>query len=158
MGISLILGGSEPLPGWFGALMQRKLKLKWAFACVLRLARMLCALMYRQNGDLANLLKSAQKKVPQSVQMSAGRGVQSLFGQCPNRGDIIFNGASLSSLSCLGFSCRSVWACGNVFLWSKKNLKRNANSCDLGFDWTSLHVSNGLRPCRHTVLFTQVKN
>ena len=34
MGISLILGGSEPLPGWFGALMQWKLKLKWAFACV----------------------------------------------------------------------------------------------------------------------------
>ena len=29
---------------------------------VLRLARMLCALMYRQNGDLANLLKSARKK------------------------------------------------------------------------------------------------
>ena len=34
MGISLILGGSKPLPGWFGALMQWKLKLKWAFACV----------------------------------------------------------------------------------------------------------------------------
>ena len=34
MGISLFLGGSEPLPGWFGALMQWKLKLKWAFACV----------------------------------------------------------------------------------------------------------------------------
>ena len=34
MGISLILGGSEPLPGWFGALMQWKSKLKWAFACV----------------------------------------------------------------------------------------------------------------------------
>ena len=34
MGISMILGGSEPLPGWFGAVMQWKLKLKWAFACV----------------------------------------------------------------------------------------------------------------------------
>ena len=34
MGISLILGGSEPLPGWFGALMQWKLKFKWAFAGV----------------------------------------------------------------------------------------------------------------------------
>ena len=34
MGISLILGGSEPLPGWFGALMQRKLKFKLAFANV----------------------------------------------------------------------------------------------------------------------------
>ena len=27
MGICLILGGSKPLPGWFGALMQWKLKL-----------------------------------------------------------------------------------------------------------------------------------
>ena len=35
----------------------------------------LCTLMYRQNGDLANLLKLAPKKVPQSAQMSAGRGV-----------------------------------------------------------------------------------
>ena len=34
MGISLILGGSKPLPGWFGALMQWKLKFKWAFACI----------------------------------------------------------------------------------------------------------------------------
>ena len=33
-GICLILGGSKPLPRWFGALMQWKLKLKWAFACV----------------------------------------------------------------------------------------------------------------------------
>ena len=30
----LIFGGSEPLPGWFGALMQWKLKFKWVFACV----------------------------------------------------------------------------------------------------------------------------
>ena len=33
-GICLNLVGSKPLPGWFGALMQWKLKLKWAFACV----------------------------------------------------------------------------------------------------------------------------
>ena len=32
---------------------------------------MLCALMYRQNGDLANLLKSARKNVPQSARLSA---------------------------------------------------------------------------------------
>ena len=32
----------------------------------------LCALMYRQNGDLANLLKSVRKKVPQSARLSAG--------------------------------------------------------------------------------------
>ena len=36
--------------------------------------------MYRQNGDLANLLKLARKKVPQSAQMSAGRGVKSYLG------------------------------------------------------------------------------
>ena len=54
---------------------------------------MLCALMYRQNGDLANLLKSVRKKVPQSARLSAGERVQSLFGQlgAANR-----NGASLS--------------------------------------------------------------
>ena len=34
MAISLILGGSKALPGWFGALMHWKLKLTWAFACV----------------------------------------------------------------------------------------------------------------------------
>ena len=39
---------------------------------VLRLARMLCALMYRQNGDLANLLISARKKSAQSARLSAG--------------------------------------------------------------------------------------
>ena len=34
MGICLIVGGSKCLPGWFGALMQWKLKFKWVFACV----------------------------------------------------------------------------------------------------------------------------
>ena len=33
---------------------------------------MLCALMYRQNGDLANLLKSVRKKVPQSARLRGG--------------------------------------------------------------------------------------
>ena len=47
---------------------------------VLRLARMLCALMYRQNGDLANLLKSARKKVPQSARLSAGGGGNGYLG------------------------------------------------------------------------------
>ena len=77
MGISLILGGSKPLPGWFGALMQWKLKL-WAFACVkegVKAYQDACALIYRQNGDLENLLKSARKKVPQSARLSAGGGV-----------------------------------------------------------------------------------
>ena len=34
MGICLIVGRSKCLPGWFGALMQWKLKFKWVFACV----------------------------------------------------------------------------------------------------------------------------
>ena len=43
---------------------------------------MLCALMYRKNGDLANLLKSARKKSAPECPF------ESLFGQCPSRGDI----------------------------------------------------------------------
>ena len=54
------------------------------------------ALTYPQNGDLTKSLKSARKKVPQSALLSAGGGVQSLFGQCPNRGDAKFKGASLT--------------------------------------------------------------
>ena len=34
-------------------------------------------------------------EVPQSARLSAGRGVQSLFGQCPNRFGMFFGGASL---------------------------------------------------------------
>ena len=37
------------------------------------------------------------KKVPQSARLSAGGGVYSLFGQCPNRGDANFKGASLTT-------------------------------------------------------------
>ena len=59
---------------------------------------MLCALMYRQNSDLANLLKSAREKSAPECPFECGGGVQSLFGQCPNRGDAIFGGASLRGL------------------------------------------------------------
>ena len=38
------------------------------------LARMLCALMYRQNGDLANLLKSARKKSAPECPFECGGG------------------------------------------------------------------------------------
>ena len=55
------------------------------------------ALKYPQNGDLTKSLKSARKKVPQSARLSAG-GVQLLLGQCPNRGDANFSGASLKQL------------------------------------------------------------
>ena len=54
------------------------------------------ALVYPQNGDLTKSLKSARKKVPQSARLRAEGGVQSLFGQCPNRGDAYFKGASLT--------------------------------------------------------------
>ena len=40
---------------------------------VLRLARKLCAIMYHQNGDLANLLKSAQKKSAQSARLQCAQ-------------------------------------------------------------------------------------
>ena len=57
------------------------------------------ALTYPQNGDLTKSLKSARKKVPQSARLSAGGEVQSLFGQCPNRGDAKFKGASLIAIT-----------------------------------------------------------
>ena len=75
MGISLILGGSEPLPGWFGALMQWKLKLKWAFACVKEGVKAcqdaLCTYVpsKRWFGKFAQI---GLKKVAQSAQMSVG--------------------------------------------------------------------------------------
>ena len=56
------------------------------------------ALTSPQNGDLTKSLKSARKKVPQSALLRAGGGVQSLFGQCPNRGGTIFKGASLTAI------------------------------------------------------------
>ena len=54
------------------------------------------ALIYPQNGDLTKLLKSAQKKVPQSARLSAGGGGQKLKGQCPNAQDMNLSGASLT--------------------------------------------------------------
>ena len=72
---------------------------------VLRLARMLCALMYRQNGDLANLLKSAGKKCPRVPVWV--RGVQSLFGQCPNAFVSNFVGASRGGISIGGGVCKA---------------------------------------------------
>ena len=41
---------------------------------VLRLARMLCAHMYRQNSDLENLLKSARKKSAPECPFECGGG------------------------------------------------------------------------------------
>ena len=65
---------------------------------VLRLARMLCALMYRQNGDLANLLKLARKKSGPECPYECGAGGQILFGQCPNRVGNFWKGSSLRIL------------------------------------------------------------
>ena len=72
MGISLVLGGSKPLRGWFGALMQWKLKLKWAFACVKEGVKAcqdaLCTyvLSKRWFGKFCQIW--LEKKVPQSAQ------------------------------------------------------------------------------------------
>ena len=49
----------------------------------------------------------ARKKVPQSARLSAGGGVQSLFGQCPNVEYMIVNGSSLSSP--LDDLCIDIW-------------------------------------------------
>ena len=68
------------------------------------------ALIYPQNGDLAKSLKSARKKVPQSVRLSAGGGGQSLFGQCPNRGDANLKGASLNGTWLNGMEWKSLKA------------------------------------------------
>ena len=52
------------------------------------------SLMYYQNGDLTNLLKSTRKWSAPECPFE-WRGKQSLFGQCPIRGLLCFNGASL---------------------------------------------------------------
>merc|ERR1711936_1416536 len=57
--------------------------------------------MYRQNGELANLLKLARKKSAPECPNECGEGGQILFGQCPNRVDMNFKGAPLTSLQVL---------------------------------------------------------
>ena len=55
---------------------------------VLRLARMLCALMYRQNSDLANLLKLARKKSAPECPFECGEGgakAKRAMPKCPPR-------------------------------------------------------------------------
>ena len=56
------------------------------------------ALMYPQNGDMIKLLKSARKN---SARLSAGQGVQKLFGQFPNAQVMKLEGASLRVLVCV---------------------------------------------------------
>ena len=68
----LFEGGVNPLPGWFGAL----------FFTVRTIQP----------------FKSCPKKSAPECPFEGGGGVQSLFGQCPNRGDANFKGASLTSL------------------------------------------------------------
>ena len=99
MDICLFLGGSEPLSGWFRALMQWKLKTKWAFAFVMEGVKAfqdawghLCTIktvIWQSCSD------RSKNKVPQSARLSEGGGVQSLFGQYPNRPGIFLSGASL---------------------------------------------------------------
>ena len=45
--------------------------------------------------------------MPQSARLSVGEGVQSLFGQCPNRGAANRNGASLTSSPLLHIQVRT---------------------------------------------------
>ena len=76
MGISLFLGGSKRLPGWFGALIYCHNN---DFACFLKL--------------VPECLARPGPRVPGWVR---GGGVQSLFGQCPNAEYMNVNGYSLT--------------------------------------------------------------
>ena len=74
-------GGSQPLPGWFGATFLGKNLLDFGGGldpCPDGLGHFF--------GD----------EVPQSARLSAGRGVQKPFGQCPNAPSMNFRGASLN--------------------------------------------------------------
>ena len=51
-------------------------------------------------------------EVPQSARLSAGGGVQKLFGQCPNARNAIYNGASLRLVGPQGLVCGSPTRCG----------------------------------------------
>ena len=53
----------------------------------------LCSENWSSNGICSS---RSGNKVPQSARLSEGGGGQSLFGQCPNRHRMKFNGASLS--------------------------------------------------------------
>ena len=93
---------------------------------------MLCDTMYCQNGDLTNLLKSARKKVPQSTCLSVG---QSQFGQCPNRGCNIFDGASLQ-----GTKWPMSISKGLIYSKEDKNDVRFGSKCVVVFDCLSVCV------------------
>ena len=66
---------------------------------MLRLARMRCALMYHQNGDLAYLLKSARKKSAAECPFECGEGGGAIaIWAMPKYQSLIFKGASLTRL------------------------------------------------------------
>ena len=81
---------------------------------VLRLARMLCALMYRQNGDLANLLKSARKKVPQSARLSAGGGCNRYLGNAQIEVTLISVGLPLRTYQLTWVGARDTCVSKNI--------------------------------------------
>ena len=86
MGIARLggVGGSKPLSGWFGATF------------LVRICLILGGLDPCQDG-LGHFFRN---EVPQSAWLSAGQGVQKLFGQCPNRCGAILSGASLNGEMC----------------------------------------------------------
>ena len=98
MGICLILGRSKCLPRWFGALMQWKLKFKWVFACVKEGVKACQDALGHLSPSKRWFDKVAQIgpkiKCPRVPGWVRG-GVQSQFGQCPNRSGNISVGASL---------------------------------------------------------------
>ena len=103
LGIAQMGGGSRPLPKWFGALIFEKncpcskghlLGLGGLNPCQDGLGH-LCSENWSSNGICSS---RSGNKVPQSARLSEGVGVQSLFGQCPNRPCVFFSGASLRDL------------------------------------------------------------
>ena len=65
---------------------------------VLRLARILYALMYRQNGDLANLLKSALKKSAPECPLECGEGCNRYLGNAQIDVPLILMGLPLGGV------------------------------------------------------------
>ena len=101
MGICLIVGGSKCLPGWFGALMQWKLKFKWVFACVKEGVKACQDALGHLSPSKRWFDKVAQIgpkiKCPRVPGWVRGGGAQLLFGHCPNVG-----GDKLSLTICMG--------------------------------------------------------
>ena len=105
MGICLILGGSKPLPGWFGALMQWKLKFNWAFPFVNKGFKACQDSLWHLYTLKTVIWKSCSnhpgKKCPRVPVWVRGGGGQKLKVQCPNAPSMNLRKASLTLSYCI---------------------------------------------------------